>query len=165
MESSESSGKVASEKFEALLLLGCPEVPLQTSLALYLTSRLKRAGIDVTVAGTGSALKLMKFADPEGHYLDKTTNLDQCIGAVAEGRLDFDLCFAFAHNDAGIAYAGTMSHISRSRLFVLVFGREAETLAQTIEFDCEKLVAKAVHNPTPLKKQIDEVIDWAASNR
>ena len=44
-----------------------------------------------------------------------------------------------------------------------LFGRDAEKLAETIDFDCEKLVAKAVHNPTPLKKRVDEVIEWAAS--
>ena len=72
---------------------------------------------------------------------------------------DFDLCFAFAHSDAGIAYAGTVSYISKAELYLLLFGRGAEDLAETVEFDCIKLVAKAVHNPAPLKKLIDEVID------
>jgi len=162
-ESSAEDEGGTQEKTEALLLLGCPEVPIQTSLALYLVNRLKRAGAKVTVAGTPAALKLMTFADPEGHYLGETVNLDRCIADLAEGRRDFDLCFVFAHNDAGIAYAGTMSHISKAKLFVLIFGRSAEEQAQKVSFECETLVAKAVHNPTPLKKNIDEVVDWVVS--
>ncbi|HII06545.1 MAG TPA: DUF1890 domain-containing protein [Methanotrichaceae archaeon] len=163
MESSESSGDAASEtksgKRRALLLMGCPEVPVQTSIALYLAFKLRKRGDEVVVAGTGSALKLTKFADPEGHYLGETMNIDRCIASISEGKRDFDLCFAFAHNDAGITYAGTMSYISKAKLFVLIFGRGAEELAETVEFDCKKLVAKAVHDPMPLKKLIDEVIE------
>jgi hypothetical protein len=162
----ESSGDEASDarpgKRRALLLLGCPEVPVQTSIALYLAFRLRERGDEVVVAGTGAALKLTKFADPEGHYIGETMNIDRCIASISEGKIDFDLCFAFAHSDAGIAYAGTMSYISKAELLVLIFGRGAEELSENVEFDCRKLVAKAVHNPTPLKKLIDEVIDWAA---
>jgi hypothetical protein len=111
--------------------------------------------------GKRAAIKLMRLADPEGHYLGETVDLDRCIESMVEGRRDFDLIFAFAHNDAGISYAGTVSYISQSSLFVVVFGREAEELAQTVDFDCQKIVAKAVHNPTPLKRQIDEVVGWA----
>ena len=163
MESSESSGDAASEaksgKRRALLLLGCPEVPVQTSIALYLSFKLRKRGDEGVVAGTGAALKLTKFADPEGHYIGETMNIDRCIASISEGKRDFDLCFAFAHSDAGITYAGTMSYISKAELFVLIFGRGAEELAETIEFDCRKLVANAVHDPMPLKKLIDEVID------
>ena len=162
----ESSGDEASEirygKRRSLLLLGCPEVPVQTSIALYLAFRLRERGDEVVVAGTGAALKLTKLADPMGHYIGETMNIDRCIASISEGKIDFDLCFAFAHSDAGISYAGTMSYISRAELFVLIFGREAEEVAETVEFDCRKLVAKAVHDPMPLKKLIDEVIDWAA---
>ncbi|KQC15813.1 MAG: hypothetical protein APR56_12065 [Methanosaeta sp. SDB] len=159
----ESSGEKASEtrsgKRRTLLLLGCPEVPVQTSTALYLAFKLRRRGDEVVMAGTGAALKLTKFADPEGHYIGETMNIDRCIASISEGKMDFDLCFAFAHSDAGITYAGTMSYISKAELFVLIFGREAEEVAVTIEFDCRKLVAKAVHDPMPLKKLIDEVVD------
>ena len=147
-----------SEIVKALILLGCPEIPIQTSIALYLAHKLKEAGTEVAMAGTNATLKLMKLADPQGHYLGEMIDLDRCIADLAEGRRDFDLSFVFAHNDAGISYAGTMSCISRAGLFVVIFGRDAEELAETIDFDCEKLVAKAVHNPTPLKKLVDEVI-------
>lgn len=162
MESSESSGDAptatTSGKRRSLLLLGCPEVPVQTSIALYLAFRLRERGDEVVVAGTGAALKLTKLADPMSHYIDKTMNIDRCIASISEGKIDFDLCFAFAHSDAGIAYAGTMSYISKAELFVLIFGRGAEELAETVEFDCRKLVAKAIHNPTPLKKLIDDEV-------
>jgi hypothetical protein len=37
-------------------------------------------------------------------------------------------------------------------------------MADAIEFPCEKIAAKAVHNPMPLKKKIDEVLPWVVSN-
>lgn len=113
----------------------------------------------MVVAGTGAALKLMKLADPMGHYIGETMNIDRCIASISEGKMDFELCFAFAHSDAGISYAGTMSYISGAELFLLIFGRGAEELEKTVDFDCRKLVAKAVHDPVPLKRLIDEVID------
>ena len=39
--------------------------------------------------------------------------------------------------------------------------KPAETL---IEFPCEKIAAKAVHNPMPLKNKLDEVLPWVVSN-
>lgn len=50
----------------ALLLMGCPEVPVQMSVVLYLSSRLSKSGVDVTVAGTDAALKLLKVSDQDG---------------------------------------------------------------------------------------------------
>ncbi|MHC1610798.1 MAG: DUF1890 family protein [Candidatus Methanospirareceae archaeon] len=92
-----------------LLLLGCPEVPVQTSIALYLASRLKNAGMDVFVAGTDAALDL-----------------------------------------------------------IIIFGNDAESLSGEIDFKCDKIVARTVHNPNPLKKKIEEKIKevkrWAVSN-
>ncbi len=53
----------------ALLMMGCPEVPVQMAAAIYLSLRLEKAGADVTVAGTDAALKLLKMTDPEEHSL------------------------------------------------------------------------------------------------
>ena len=159
MERSGEEARETGSGRKVLILLGCPEVPVQTSIALYLSFRLRRRGDDVVVAGTGAALKLTKLADPEGHYLGETMNIDRCIASISEGVRDFDLCFAFAHSDAGVTYAGTVSYISDAQLYLLLFGRGAEDLAETVEFECRKLVAKAVHNPAPLKRLIDEVID------
>jgi hypothetical protein len=154
-------------KKDVLLLLGCPEVPVQTGIALYLASRLKNAGMDVFVAGTDAALDLIKVSDPDGRYVDveKMINLDKCIEALAEKRTDFDLCSVFVHNDAGISYLATMHEISNARLFAIVFGNDADSISEQIDFKCEKLIAKAVHNPIPLRKKIDdkirEVKRWA----
>ncbi|MBN1761857.1 MAG: DUF1890 domain-containing protein [Methanomicrobia archaeon] len=145
---------------KALLLLGCPELPVQTGTALYLASELKEAGLEVFVAGTDAALRLLEVSDPRGCYVDaeRMKNLDTCIGALAEKRLDFDLCAVFVHNDAGLSYLATIRSISKAKLFAIIFGRDAETLAGQIDFECEKLVAKAVHNPMPLKERIDATI-------
>jgi hypothetical protein len=155
---------------KALLLLGCPELPVQTGVALYLASKLKEAGMAVFVAGTDAALHLLRVSDPQGHYVDaeRMINLDKCIESLAEKRIDFDLCTVFVHNDAGISYLATIQSISNAKLFAIIFGSDAESISGQIDFECEKLVAKAVHNPIPLKKKIDsmmkEVKRWAVSN-
>ena len=162
--------KKATNKKDALLLLGCPELPVQTSIALYLANMLKNAGMDVFIAGTDAALELLKVSDPEGHYVDmeKMMNLDRCIESLAEKRMDFYLCSVFVHNDAGIAYLATVHEISNACLFAIIFGSDANSISEQLEFNCEKLVAKAVHNPLPLKRKIDdkikEVKRWAVSN-
>jgi len=147
-----------SEGKKALLVMGCPEVPVQMSMVIYLTHKLTRAGYDVTVAGTDAAVKLLRAADPEGYYVQKTADIDQMIGDIVEKKTDFDLCFAFMHSDAGMAYGATFSSISRAKLYAVVFGKNAEALAESIDYPAEKIVAKAVHNPNPLKNKIDKVV-------
>jgi len=142
----------------ALLVMGCPEVPVQMSVAQYISSKLSKAGYDVTIAGTDAALKLLKVSDPDEHYVKKTIDIDRCIANIVEKKIDFDYCFAFMHSDAGVTYAATMSAISGAKMYALVFGKNAESLGETIEFPAEKIVAKAVHNPVPLKNKIDKVI-------
>ncbi len=150
----------------ALIMLGCPQVPVQTSVALYLVHALRKQGITPIIAGTMAARKLMEVADPERHYVDDLADLDGVIDDVAGKQRDFDYCFVFVHNDSGVAYAGTMAYISRARLYALLFGEHAEELAGEIEFPCEVVAAKATHNPMPLKRKIDEVVmQWAASKR
>src|SRR5512138_2555026 len=102
---------------KALLVMGCPEVPVQTSIVLYLSNKLQKAGFHATIAGTDAALKLMKVSDPEAHYIKDTVDLDQCIADLAEKRYDFDLCFVFMHSDAGMAYGATMSAISKAKVY------------------------------------------------
>ena len=141
-----------------LLMMGCPEVPVQMGMVLYLSNKLIKAGYDVTVAGTDAALKLLKVSDPDEHYVKKTTDIDQCIADIVEKKIDFDCCFAFMHSDAGMTYAATMSAISKAKMYAVVFGNNAEAVAETIDFPSEKIVAKAVHNPISLKNKIDRVI-------
>jgi hypothetical protein len=143
---------------KVLLMMGCPEVPVQMSMVLYLSNKLTKAGLDVTVAGTDAATKLLKVSDVDRYYVKNSVDLDKCLVDIIEKRTDFDICFAFMHSDAGMAFAATMSAISKAKLYAVIFGKNAEALAETIEFNCEKIVAKAVHNPTPLKIKVDKVI-------
>lgn len=149
----------------ALLLLGCPQVPVQTSMVLYLAHGLSQRGIRPVIAGTTAARRLMETADPGRHYLEEMADLDDAIDAITEMKRDFDLCFVFIHNDSGIAYAGTMAYISKARVYALIFGEHAEELAEEIEFPCEIVAAKATHNPMPLKRKLDEVMQWAAVSK
>ena len=144
---------------KVLLMMGCPEIPIQTSIALYLSHKLSNFGFDVTVAGTDAATRLLKVSDSDGYYAKKLVDLDKTLEDIIEKRNDFDICFAFMHNDAGMTYAATMSAISQARLYSIVFGMHAETLAETIEFDCDKIVSKAVHNPVQLKNKLDKVVE------
>ncbi|MDD3857991.1 MAG: DUF1890 domain-containing protein [Methanoculleus sp.] len=145
----------------ALLLLGCPQVPVQTSMVLYLAHGLSERGIRPVIAGTTAARRLMEVADPGRHYLGEMNDLDATIDEITEKKRDFDLCFVFIHNDSGIAYAGTMAYISKARVYALIFGEHAEELAEEIEFPCEIVAAKATHNPMPLKRRLEEVMQWA----
>jgi len=146
----------------ALLVLGCPQVPVQTSIALYLINRLKKAGIVPVVAGNKAANTLLVVADPERHYLGEVMDLDRAIAMISEKKRDFDRCFVFIHNDAGVTYAATLGAISKAKLYVLVYGEHYEEQVKKIEFFCTTIAAKAVHNPLPLKKALDEVAPWAA---
>lgn len=149
----------------ALILLGCPQVPVQTSMAIYLVHGLKQRGIRPVIAGTPAARKLMEVADPDRHYLSEMADIDATIDEIMEKRRDFDRCFVFIHNDSGVAYAGTMAYISKARVYALIFGDHADDLAGEIEFPCEIVAAKAVHNPMPLKRRLDEVMQWAVLKR
>jgi hypothetical protein len=144
---------------KVLLMMGCPEIPIQTSIALYLSHKLTKSGFDVTVAGTEAATRLLKVSDSDGYYAKKLVNLDKTLEEIMEKKTDFDICFAFMHNDAGMTYAATMSVISQARLYSIVFGRNAEALAETMEFDTEKIVAVDVHNPIRLKNKLDKVME------
>jgi threonyl-tRNA synthetase len=147
----------------ALLLLGCPEVPVQMGIALYLAGRLEKQGFSAAVAGNPSVIQLIRVSDPDQHYVRRVMNLERAMADLIEGRIHPDITVAFAHNDAGISYAATARHVSPSPLYLIIFGKEAEALADLAEFECEKIVERAVHNPVQLKKKIDKVFGWAAS--
>lgn len=146
----------------ALLVLGCPQVPVQTSIALYLMNRLRKTGITPVVAGNKAANTLLVVADPDRHYLGEVMDLDRAVAQISEKKRDFDSCYVFIHNDAGVSYAATMGAISGAKLFTIVYGEHYEDQVKKIEFPCTIIAAKTVHNPLPLKKAIDEVKPWAA---
>jgi hypothetical protein len=143
--------------------MGCPEVPVQMAIGLYIGRNLRKEGAEVMVTGNPAVLNLVRASDPDHHYLEKMMVLDRCIGEIVEKKRTADLCVAFAHNDAGISYAATMRHLVPGRLVVLVFGRDAEALAEGIDFPCEKVVEKAVHNPVQLQRKVNRVFGWDAS--
>jgi hypothetical protein len=147
---------------KALLVLGCPEVPVQQALALHLSHVLMKQGFAVHASGNPAVLNLLKVSDPEKRYLPEMNVLEKCIEEIVEKKRDSDVCIVFAHSDAGISYAATMRHLlPSSRLVVIIFGKDPETLLLSVDFPCEKIVEKAVHNPMQLKKKINEVFGWA----
>jgi hypothetical protein len=148
---------------KVLIILGCPEVPVQQALALHLAYNFRKRGTVVHATGNPAVLNLLKVSDPEKRYLPEMNVLEKCIEEIVEKKRDSNLCVVFAHNDAGISYAATMRHLlPSSRLVVIIFGKDPETLAASADFPCEKIVEKAVHNPMQLKKKINEVFGWAA---
>jgi hypothetical protein len=58
-----------------------------------------------------------------------------------------------------MTYASTMSAISQAKIYSIVFGRNAEALSETIEFNCEKIVVNDVHTPSRLKNKLDKVME------
>jgi threonyl-tRNA synthetase len=147
----------------ALLILGCPEVPVQQALALHIAHQLRKQCTVVHAAGNPAVLNLLKVTDPEKHYLPTMQVLEKCIEEIVGKKRDCDLCIVFAHSDAGISYAATMRHLlPASRLVVIIFGKDPDALADLADFPCEKIVGKAVHNPVQLRKKINEVFGWAA---
>ena len=148
----------------ALIVLGCPEAPAQQALAFHVAYNLKKRGTDVLIAGNPSVLNLLKVSDPEKHYITNTMVLEKCVAEVVEKKRDCDLCVVFAHNDAAIAYAATMRYLlPERRLVVIIFGKDPGPLADEVNFPCEKIVDKAVHNPMQLRAKINEVFGWAVS--
>ncbi|WP_321506442.1 DUF1890 domain-containing protein [uncultured Methanoregula sp.] len=156
------SEKTPADPETALLVLGCPQVPVQTSIALYLINRLNQAGLVPVAAGNKAANTLLVVADPDRHYLKEVMDLDRAVAQISDKKRDFDRCFVFIHNDAGVSYAATMSAISKAKLYVIIYGEHYDEQVKKIEFPCTVIAAKAVHNPLPLKKAIDEVKPWAA---
>ena len=147
----------------ALLILGCPEVPVQQALALHIAWSLKMQGTRVHAAGNPAVLNLLKVSDPEKRYLPAMQVLENCIEEIVEKKRTCDLCIVFAHSDAGISYAATLRHLlPSSRLVVIIFGKDPEALAALADFPCEKIVEKAVHNPMQIRRKINEVFGWAA---
>lgn len=148
----------------ALLVLGCPEIPVQMAIALYISYILHQDGVSVRITGNPSVLNLLRISDPKMHYISEMKILERSIGDIVDKKQDYDVCVVFAHNDAGISYAATIRHIlPESRLLVVLFGRTPDELASQITFPCEMIIEKAVHNPMQLKSKINEVFGWDVS--
>jgi hypothetical protein len=153
-----------NEEKKAVLVLGCPQVPVQTAVALYLMHGLRRLGVRPIVAGNPAARMLVDVSDPLHHYAGEMVDLDTCIADMAAGRRKYDYYIVFAHNDAGVSYAATVQSISGKKVIMIIYGENFKAIADSVNFPAEKIVAKAVHNPMPMKKKIDEVLPWLVSN-
>ncbi|MDR2854827.1 MAG: DUF1890 domain-containing protein [Methanomicrobiales archaeon] len=156
----DSTQETPSSSKTALILLGCPKIPIQTSLVLYLAHRLKQTNIHTTIAGTPAARQLIRVADPAGHYIEELMDLDACIDELAEEKRKPDSTFVYIHNDAGISYAATVQALCATRLYVLIFGENASQLEELIEFPCTIIADSSMHNPMKLKKKLENEAPW-----
>jgi hypothetical protein len=144
---------------KALILLGCPESPAQTPLAIYTTFRLTEKGYMVTVASTPSAKKLLEVADPDENYVKNKMDIETCLDGLEEGLYDF--LVGFVHKDAAVSYFVTFYHILNCKSLALVFHRDPEKLEyfeKTIQENTEAEIvsARAYHNPTPIRVRLDK---------
>jgi hypothetical protein len=147
---------------KAIILLGCPESPSQTPLAVYATNKLTGMGYKVDVASTPSAKKLLEVSDPEEHYIKNKIDIETCLDELEEG--DYDLLLGFVHKDAAVSYFVTFYHILNTKSLALVFHRDSEKLEyygnSVIENTNADIVsARAYHNPTPLRVRLDRALD------
>lgn len=146
---------------KALILLGCPEAPSQTPMAVYAVYRLTKLGYDVTVASTPSAMKLLEVSDPEEFYVKKKIDIESCLENLEEG--SYDLLIGFVHKDAAVSYFVTFYHILNTTSLAIVFEKDRELLANFVESITENteaniVAARAYHNPTPLRVKFDRAL-------
>lgn len=146
---------------KALILLGCPESPAQTPMALYASHRLTNAGYNVTVVSNPSAMRLLDVSDPEERYIQKKTDIESCLENLKEG--DFDLLLGFVHKDAAVAYFVTFYHILNTKSIALIFEKDSQLLEEfenQVKENTEAQIvsARAYHNPTPIRVKLDKAI-------
>ncbi len=152
---------------KALVLLGCPESPSQTPMAVYVTYKLKNMGYEVTTASTPSAMKLLEVGDPEGHYIENKIDIDSCIEKLDEGA--FDLLIGFIHKDAAVSYFVTFYSILNTTSIAIIFEKDPEKLEEfenivSESTDAKIVSARAYHNPTPLRVRFDKMIKKLEEN-
>lgn len=147
---------------KALVLLGCPETPSQTPMAVYVSNKLSKMGYDVSIAANPAAKKLVKISDPEGFYNLDLIDLERTLGEISEG--DYDLLVGFVHKDAAASFFVTFDQILNTKSLALVFERDINLVEEFVNMIEEsgsnaKIVAvRAFHNPSPIKVQFDKAI-------
>ncbi len=146
---------------KALILLGCPEAPSQTPMAVYSVYKLTDMGYEVTVASTPSAMKLLEVSDPEEFYVKNKIDIESCLENLEEG--SFDLLLGFVHKDAAVSYFVTFYHILNTTSMAIVFEKDPDLLEnfkETIKESTNATIvsARAYHNPTPLRVKFDRAI-------
>lgn len=147
---------------KALVLLGCPETPSQTPLAVYVFDKLTKMGYDVTIAANPAAKKLVKISDPEDFYHLQLVDLERALSDV--NHRDYDLLVGFVHKDAAASFFVTFDQIIQCKSLALVFSRDADEVAEFVSMIEEsgsnaKIAAvRAFHNPSPVKVKFDKAI-------
>ena len=152
---------------KAIILLGCPESPSQTPMAVYATHKLTSMGYEVTVASTPSAKKLIEVSDPEHYYIKNKIDIESCLDGLNEG--DYDLLLGFVAKDAAVSYFVTFYHILNTTSLALVFHRDPELLESfenAVKENTDAFIAsaKAYHNPTPLRVRLDKALNKMESS-
>ncbi len=147
---------------EALIFIGCPQIPVQAPLVLYIADFLQDAGIKPVVAANPSAKQLVKISDPKGHYVSEYRDLERTVNDLADGNVSYPLIISLIHNDAGLAFTATASAVSPQATIISVFfGEHAYGLSEEAEYPTEKIAAPVTHNARPILANIDEVLEWA----
>ena len=147
---------------KALVLLGCPETPSQTPMAVYVFNKLTKMGYDVTIAANPAASKLVKISDPEELYHLNLVDLERLLGEINEG--DFDLLVGFVHKDAAASFFVTFDQILNTKSIALVFERDLDLVGEFVNMIEEsgskaKICAvRAFHNPSPIKINFDKAL-------
>ena len=147
---------------KALVLLGCPETPSQTPMAVYASDKLTKLGYDTTIAANPAAAKLVKVSDPEDYYNLNIVDLERTLGEVQAG--DYDSLLGFVHKDAAAAFFVTFDQILDTKSIALVFERDLDLVGHFVEMIEEsgskaKICAvRAFHNPSPIKINLDKAL-------
>jgi len=149
---------------EALILIGCPQIPVQSPLVLYIADYLRDAHLTPVVASNPSARQLIKVSDPKGHYVTGFCDLEKTIGDLSDGKVSYPLIVSLVHNDAGNTYTATVAALSpASTLVTIFFGEHAYDLAEDAVYPTEKITAPLTHNVKGLIPHLEEVLEWAVS--
>ena len=70
---------------EVLLLLGCPQIPVQSPIVLYVADLLQDLGNVPLVAANPSAKQLIAASDPKNRYVAKIRDGDRTSAGFAGG--------------------------------------------------------------------------------
>ena len=147
---------------EALIFIGCPQIPVQAPLVLYIADFLKDAGVTPVVAANPSAKQVVRTSDPKGYYVSEYRDLDRTVNDLADGKVSYPLIISLIHNDAGLAYTATAAAVSPASTMISVFfGEHAYDLSEEAEYPGEKIAAPMTHNTRPILANLDEVLEWA----
>ena len=142
-----------------LILLGCPEPPAMIPCSLYLINKLKKKNFKILVSGNHAALKLLDVADIERYYLKGVGCVD-----IDEGLKELkgvEKIISFVHNDGGVSYTITYKSNYNVETLAILFGKRINLeFKKTLEeYGVKVHPVRAFHNPTPIVKVIDKIVE------